>query len=366
MGGMGGLGGLFGGGGDPSSFGGLISGLLGPIASIAGGGGMGGMGGGMRSVPATGLPFTTLNPKQTKALPTRLVSLSPPDPQEGLLLPDQGEKLRILSPDQSNLSPLARKALKRLSTLKAPTSLSQLVMWRVAAGLDWDTISQLSGTWANNYELTLAQDFVARLETLPEGETGRVLLQFTGSDTASESTAAEVGKAIQGITLLGLQAQVGEIPSSPEGPSVVCKVRFTAKDAMVQIASSDATAKTWVPFGKFSLPVAAVKGKFDTVKFVDGLAEGVLNRLVRTQLSRGPREKGKETFKVRIDNASPLILNGLAVLGTENKDDVIPKVLSGIAISPQRSMTVPASEEFVKKFGLKKGMKVVALDLSAL
>jgi hypothetical protein len=320
----------------------------------------------MRSVPPTGLPFTTLNPNQTKALPTRLVSLSPPNLEEGLILPDQGEKLRILSLGQANVNPLAQKALKRLSTLKAPTSLSQLVMWRVAAGLDWETISQLSEKWANNYELTLAQDFVKHLDTLPEGETGRVLLQVTGSDTATEATAAEVGKAIQGITLLGLQAQVGEIPSSPEGPAVACRVRLTATDAMVQVASSNATADSWVPFGKFSLPAAAVKGKLDTVKFVDGLAEGILNRLVRTQLSRGPREKGKETFKVRIDNASPLILNGVAVLGTENKDDVIPRVLSGIALSPRRTMTVPASEEVVKTMGLKKGMKLVAIDLSGL
>jgi len=324
------------------------------------------MGGGMRSVPPTGLPFTTLNAGQTKALPTRLVSLSTPNLEEGLILPEQGEKLRILSLGQANVNPLAQKALKRLATAKAPTSLSQLVMWRVAAGLDWETIAQLSEKWANSYELTLAQDFVAHLDTLPEGETGRILLQVSGSDTASESTAAEVGKAIQGITLLGLQARVGEIPELPEGPAVACRVRLTATDAMVQVASSDKTAENWVRFGKFSLPTVAVKGKFDTVKFVDGLAEEVLKRLVRTQLSRGPREKGKETFKVRIDNASPLILNGLAVLGTENKEDVIPKVLSGIALSPQRSMTVPASEEFVKKMGLKKGMKVVAIDLSGL
>ncbi len=236
-------------------------------------------------------------PARRKLCPPGWSAFRPRISQEGLVLPEQGEKLRILSLGQTNLNPLAQKALKRLATDKAPTSLSQLVMWRVSAGLEWETIAQLSEKWANSYELTLAQDFVERLETLPEGETGRVLLQFTGSDAASESTAAEVGKAIQGITLLGLQVQVGEIPAQPEGPAVACRVRLTATDAMVQVASSDATAKTWVPFGKFSLPTAAVKGKFDTVKFVDGFAEGILNRLVRTQLSRGPREKGKETYK---------------------------------------------------------------------
>ncbi len=208
-------------------------------------------------------------------------------------MPEQGEKLRILSPGQANLNPLAQKALKRLSTLKAPTSLSQLVMWRVAAGLDWEVIAQLSETWANNYELTLAKEFVDRLETSPEGETGRVLLEFVGSDAAGKSSAAEVGKAIQGITLLGLQVQVGEIPASPEGPTVACRVRLTEKDALVQVASSDATSTSWAAVGKFSLPAAAVKGKLDTVKFVDGLAEGILNRLVRTQLSQRTARKGE-------------------------------------------------------------------------
>ena len=44
---------------------------------------MGGMGGGMRSVPPTELPSALLEPGQTRHLPTRLVSISPPDPQGG-------------------------------------------------------------------------------------------------------------------------------------------------------------------------------------------------------------------------------------------------------------------------------------------
>ena len=96
------------------------------------------------------------------------------------------------------------------------------------------------------------------------------------------------------------------------------------------------------------------------------LAEGVLSRLVRAQLRRGPTVKGKATYQVRIDNASPLVLNGLAVLGTEIKSQEQPKELLGICISPRRSMTVPATEEVVKNLGLRKGIRVVAADLSGL
>ena len=34
-----------------------------------------------------------------------------------------------------------QKALRRLAADKAPTSLSQLVMWHLSAGLDWNTIA---------------------------------------------------------------------------------------------------------------------------------------------------------------------------------------------------------------------------------
>ena len=234
-----------------------------------------------------------------------------------------------------------QKALKRLAADKAPTSVSQLVMWRVAGGLEWDTIAQLSEKWANRYELTLAQDFVDRLDTLPEGETGRALASGRGYGRGER---VDGGRGRQGDPRqdgAGLAGQVGEIPAQPEGPAVACRVRLTGSEALVQVASSDAPAKNWVPFGKFSLPTVADKGKFDTAKFADGLAEGILNRLVRAQLSKGPREKGKLTFKVRIDNASPLILNGLAVLGTESKDGEMPKVLSGIALPPRKQHDAP-------------------------
>ena len=41
-------------------------------------------------------------------------------------------------------------------------------------------------------------------------------------------------------------------------------------------------------------------------------------------------------------------------------------MLQGISISPRRSLTVPATEDAVKTMGLKKGIKLVAIDLSGL
>ena len=85
-------------------------------------------------------------------------------------LPEKDEPLRIVGDiSQVNDDARVQKALKRLAADKAPTSLSQLVMWNLAAGLDWNTIASFRESWSNRHELTLAKDFVDRLDTLAGG-----------------------------------------------------------------------------------------------------------------------------------------------------------------------------------------------------
>jgi hypothetical protein len=281
-------------------------------------------------------------------------------------MPEKGEKLRIVGDiAQVNGNPQVSKALKRLAVDKAPASIAQLVMWRLVGGLDWEFIADLSKKWCNDYELTLARDFVDRLDGLSNNETGHLQIDLHGNDDASNSMAAEAIEALKGKFVLGLQAEIG-MPERPDGPTVACRVRLAATDAQVQLWSSDAAAREWLAIGKFSVPILNEKGTFDAGRFTDKLAEGILNRLVRAQLAKGPRAKGKLTYQIRIDNASPLILNGFAAVGAESADDKAPKFLSGICISPRRSMTVPASEDAVKNLGLKKGIRLIALDLSGL
>jgi hypothetical protein len=344
--------------------GGMGGGMMGGM-----GGGMGGMGGGMRSVPPTALPSALLNPGQTRHLPTRLVSISAPRAEGGVNLPGEGEKLRILGDIAAvNEDSQVQKALRRLTAKMAPTSLSQLVMWRLASKLDWDTISELSRNWANAYEMTMAKDFVEHLDALSEGETGRLLFQVDGKDEAGVPIAKEVSNALRGKTVLGLLAQVVEVPSRPDGPAVACRIRLSGEEAMVQVSSSDATAKAWVNFGKFTVPVTQENGKVDVARFADALSEGILDRLVRAQIIKGSatKDKGKLVYQLRIDNASPLVLNGLAMLGTASKADEKPNILAMISVSPRRSLTVPTTEAVVRGLGLKKGVKLVALDLSGL
>ncbi len=247
----------------------------------------------------------------------------------------------------------------------APTPICQLVMWKLAAGLDWNTIALMSQKWANRHELALAANFVEHLDTLTEGETGRILFEVEATDKASGSIADDLKKAIRGKQVLGLLAEIG-IPARPEGPAVACRVQVKGGEALVRVNSSDAQARSWIALGKFALPTKENNGKFDSVSFASALSEGILNRLVRAELNKGVKDKGKMHYSIRIDNASPLILNGLAAVGTTSGPDETPKVLLGISVSPRRSLTVPASEEAVKELGLKKGIKLTALNLSGL
>jgi hypothetical protein len=349
--------------------GGMMGGMGGGMMGGMGGGMMGGMGGGMRSVPPSALPSAILNPRQTRHLPTRLVSISAPRAEGRVNLPGDGERLRIIGDIASvNEDSKVQKALRRLTAQMAPTSVAQLVMWRLASKLDWDTIDELSRNWANDYEMTLAKDFVEHLDALPEGETGRLLFQVDGKDAPGKQIASEVSKMLRGKMVLGLLTRVADIPSIPDGPAVACRIRLSGEEAMIQVSSSDAVANGWVNFGKFSVPVTNETGKADVTKFADVLTEGILNRLVRAQIIKGSatKDKGKLVYQLRIDNASPLVLNGLAIVGTVSKADEVPKVLPMISVSARRSLSVPISEDVVRGLGLKKGVKLVALDLSGL
>jgi hypothetical protein len=333
------------------------------------GGGMGGMGGGMRSIAPSTQAYADLKPGQVRHLPTRLVSLTPPDPEMGLSLPQQDERLRIVG-DVSRVSsdPRVQKALRRLAAEKVPTSVSQLVMWRLSAGMEWNDIAQLAEKYGvRSHELTLARNFVEHLDELKDtdGETGRLLFQVEGTDAAGEARAAELTALLKGKTVLGLRATIG-IPAQPEGPSVACRVRLQGGQAVVQVATSDGAAQSWMASGKFSLKLKDAEGNVDTARLADGVAEGIISRLVTARITEKARDRGKLIYFIRIDNASPLILSGLALQGGASKADDPARVLTSLGVPPRKYLTLPASDEVVKSLGFKKGIRVTALDLSGL
>jgi hypothetical protein len=363
--------------------GGMGGGMMGGMGGM-GGGGM--MGGGMRSapprlmrsIPPTSLPHATLNPNQTRNLPTRLVSLGGPDENSNVALPQKGEPLQIGDISQLTNKSKVQAALRQLAAEKAPDTVAQLVMWRLAANLDWPTIAQLAVVerkWANPQELTLAKEFVDRLNTRadvsPAADSGRLYWEVTAQDAAMRTLATELNGLFDNTIVLGLKVE-RTIPVRPDGPALACLVRLSGSgdktEALVTVSSTDGTGAAWQPMGKFSLSLSKGKdGKLGAEQVADATAEGVLSRLVRAQLTKAGKVKGKDTFKVRIDNASPLVLNGLALAGPASVGkDAQAVALAGLSVAPRRSLTVNATPELVERLGLKTGIRVVAADLSGL
>jgi hypothetical protein len=235
--------------------------------------------------------------------------------------------------------------------------------------MEWNDIAQLGEKYGvKAYEVTLARDFVEHLDerSAADGESGRLLFQIEGTDAAGEALAAEVTELLKGKTVLGLQATIG-IPARPEGPSVACRVRLQGGQAIAQVATSDGNAQDWVAFGKFSLKSKDAKGSFDAARLADGVAEGIISRLVSAKvLKEKARDRGKLIYLIRIDNVSPLILSGLAIQGGASKADDPSRVLTSLGIPPRKYLTLPASEDVVRNLGFKQGIRVTALDLSGL
>lgn len=119
--------------------------------------------------------------------------------------------------------------------------------------------------------------------------------------------------------------------------------------------------------GKFTLPLAGdddqPKG---AEKLVQSVGENAISRIIRVQVVNGRDAKGRSTPKLKIDNASPLLLNGIAVRGPLSKSEDPPVVLTGFSLPPRRTLAIPSSSETVAKLGLRKGVKVVAADLGSL
>ena len=335
---------------------------------------MGGMGGGFRSVPPTDLPNASLAPGQTRDLATRIVSLSKPGP-DGLALPAKGERLEIGDIGQTNASPQVQEVMRRLARDKAPENVSQLALWG-AAGMPWDEVARLSHGWANAHELALARQ-LAGSDTKSAADTGRLLIEVSARESSQGGLAAELSRALGGRTMLGLAIEP-TVPARPEGPAVACKVALhgTAEkpEATVQVAFSDATGTAWSAAGKFPMTIARdEKGVTKADQFGDTLAEELAKRLVAVKVAKtpsaGPLPKGprdKDAYTIRVENHSPLLLNGVAVVGAAAKDNEAAKVLLGISLSPRRTLTLPATAESVERLGLKQGIRVLALDLSGL
>ena len=228
----------------------------------------------------------------------------------------------------------------------------------------------------------MAREFVARLDqtngALPRDEklnipdeTGYLYFDVKTDSPALQAFAKELTETLDGKLIFGLKSKIGS-PDRPSGPSIIAHVRLSEKngkaEASVQAACSDAGLKNWTAVGKFNLSLARdEKGHIKMFDATKGIGEGLLGRVVRAQVTKTKRHvKGKMIYFIRVENVSPLALNGIAISGVTDEASKTPSVVSGLTLAPHRGLSLPATAEVVEKMGLKDGVRVLAVDLSGL
>ena len=244
-----------------------------------------------------------------------------------------------------------------------------MVLWYVTAGADWDDIGRLSQGWGNAYEIALARQFVATLDQ-SEGKSTKAtrrLRRLYWEIKAEGDQASKLATSLRELwakhPVLGLTATEG-IPTTPKAPSLACRLEISTHGVEAKLAASH-------PSGSESIPVGTFK-----IKATDEILASAqtwrrhCRAVTRTTCSHPAlaraQEKGKESFRVKIINASPMMLNGLVLGGPKPIDDTPPAVLVGLSIPPLKSLTIGASPDLVKRLHLKEGTRVLATDLSGL
>jgi hypothetical protein len=222
--------------------------------------------------------------------------------------------------------------------------------------------------------LALAKQFVSRLEGTSErlgtSDSGHLYWEEAGRDSEAAPLVAEIGRLLQSQQVLGLKPERG-IPLTPPGRALACRLTTGTTQVRVDLASSDERGRRWVSRGSLTVAVptgdsgAGEVGSAAT-ELVDSISAGLLEKVARVTLIKGPRSKGKETYIVRIDNGSPLILSGLAIAGAESSQPTPFAALAGLSVSPSTSLRLPISLEMVDRLGLKERARVVAADLGGL
>ena len=178
-------------------------------------------------------------------------------------------------------------------------------------------------------------------------DSGVMYFEVGSLKAGNEAAIEEVRNLVKDKAMLGLAIAEG-IPKRPEGPSLACNIRLVqnatgATEAIVLVWTTSANGLEWVEAGKFTLPLERDdKGQISTEKLLDAVAEGTLSRLVRVQLikEKGKDKQGNAIYRIKIENASPLVLNGLSLAGMNPTADQKPSALAGISLPPRKNLSV--------------------------
>jgi hypothetical protein len=284
-------------------------------------------------------------------------------------VPAKGEILELKDAASAGLDPRVQNALTRLAYAKAPIIIGQMVMWNLSSGLSWDQIARKAKGAATSDDLALAKDLAQRLQkedALKDLETGKIHWDVTATDPQdlNQKLFTDWFKNRQ---MLGLVLQPG-VPASPDRPSLAIRLQLHADNqATVVVQASDGASKEWANQGKFNLAISKKNGESNELfaaRISDELADGLLSRVVRVQVT-DKKVDGRKIYSLRVDNASPLVLSGLAVKSPSTDKEVA--TIMNLSIRPHKSILLPLDPKAVSRFGLAgKGVKAIAADLTAL
>jgi hypothetical protein len=259
---------------------------------------------------------------------------------------------------------------------------AQLVLWHVVDGFEWATIAEYSKGWAGPGELSLAREFAARLaEARPEpGKdlplTPRFDYELTSRVGPDDPALTGLRHVLETGKVLGLATHEG-IPARPEAPSLSCRIRVEEGVLGVQLSASSDDASSWKTVAKFSVATADADGQArGPVELVDELAASALGRLVEVKLAeKGKRAKGRP-HEVTIVNRSPLVLNAISLAGPKADassadascapEEAAPATMLGMGLAPNRSVSVPVSDDAIDRLHLADGVRPVAARLGGL
>jgi hypothetical protein len=264
-----------------------------------------------------------------------------------------------------------------------------MVFWYVTDGSDWDNVGRLSIGWGNASELALARKFVAELgrrvdsSSQSHADPGPLYWEIKANSPQVKELVDGLQKLWEKSPVLGLAAKEG-VPTRPDGPAIACQAEISEAAVNVKLSVSHPSGSDWIRVETFRIKRSELnsvlaksagetdrltseqKKECESALLGDAVAAGIVERLVRVRLSRGPRVNGRESFRIKILNESPMVLNGLALGGEEIREDNPPAVISGMSLPPLKALTVPATAEVVSRLHLKDSLKVYAADLSGM
>jgi hypothetical protein len=265
----------------------------------------------------------------------------------GLPSPTARDRLVLKDVDDYSRDPRVRKALRSLATYGTSHGVAQAVMWKLCNNLPFDTMMAQAGKVINVQEIALAARFVEAVEasnddTLvdPAYLSEARLFVDVQSDAGLATEAIRLGKALDGLRMLGLPARVVEAGQLPDtsGPALLVNVYLGASqkgETRGKVMLSHRTLDgNWAPIGRASL----VDGSKVTVLDGAGLARALDHAIAAAMVTAKPARRAVGSTTLRVENHLPFTI-GTVVLRTGHSSGAAGMTYDGIGIGPGRAGT---------------------------